>query len=180
MVLAHWGPSRVVQRQALSLNGAHPQQLEVPPIRLAAPGEESDWMHKSQEGQAFHYHALECWKCHEQEDWTGAHLTWGKHQHLLHPGDASSVQQILQGEGLSVLQVRQNRPKQRRSTDSCQEQHQRLSDRHSHGRLWVSGDGDQSGWCGHSAGELLLPQRQTPVSRYHQHRSLQLYKSGWF
>ena len=53
---------------------------------------------------------------------------------MLHPGDASSVQQILQGEGLSVLQVRQNRPKQRRSTDSRQE-HQRLSDRHSHGRL---------------------------------------------
>ena len=44
---------------------------------------------------------------------------------------------------------------------------------------WVSGDGDQDGWCGHSAGELLLPQRQTPVSRYHQHRSLQLYNSGW-
>ena len=32
---------------------------------------------------------------------------------MLHPGDASSVQQILQGKGLSVLQVRQNRPKQR-------------------------------------------------------------------
>ena len=99
--------------------------------------EESDWMHKSQEGQAFHYHALECWKCHEQEDWTGEHPTGGKHQHLLHPGDASSVQQILQGEGLLVLQVRQNRLKQRRSIDSCQKQHQCLSDRHSHGRLSI-------------------------------------------
>ena len=45
MVLAHWGPSRVVQHRAPSLNGAHPQRLEVPPIRLAAPeGGGGEWL----------------------------------------------------------------------------------------------------------------------------------------
>ena len=38
MVLAHWSPSRVVQCRAPSLNGVHPQLLEVPLNRFAAPG----------------------------------------------------------------------------------------------------------------------------------------------
>ena len=82
--------------------------------------------------------------------------------------------------GYHCFRSDKNRPKQRRSTDSSQKQYQRLCDKHSHGRFWVSGAGDQSRCCRHSAGELLLPQRQTPVSWYHQHRSLQLYNSGRF
>ena len=122
----------MVQRQAPSLNGAHPERLEVPPIRLAAPGgggggcrwRRATGRTKARKDKPFtimHWNAesvmnktteLEHVILHEEN----INICCIQETHL-------QSNKYCKVGGLSVLQVRQNRPKQRRSTDSCQKQH---------------------------------------------------------
>ena len=129
----------------------HPQRLEVLINRLAAPGGGGERLDAQTSGTT-NLSPLRTGmrrttpNSNKLKPSKSVIIKMAELEHILHEEniticciqETSSVYQILQREMLSVLQVRQNRPKQRTNIDSCQKQHQRLSDRHSHGRLSIN------------------------------------------